>query len=49
MRATPARSSGDREIKLWCERRLQGGRNSGRVVAKQEQRRLRAAVGEGAQ
>ncbi len=24
---------GQSEIKLWCERRLQGGRNSGRVVA----------------
>ena len=49
MRATPARSKGLSEITLWCERKLQGGRNSGRVVAKQEQRRLRAAVGERAQ
>ena len=31
---------------LWCERRLQGGRNSGRVVARMKQRRLRAALGE---
>ena len=30
---TCARSSGASEITLWCERRLQGGRNSGRVVA----------------
>ena len=34
MRATPARSSGASEIDAWCERMLQGGRNSGRVVAK---------------
>ena len=46
MRATCARSSGDSEITLWCERTLQGGRNSGRVVATIEQRRLRAALGE---
>ena len=31
---------------LWCERRLQGGRNSGRAVARMKQRRLRAALGE---
>ena len=31
--ATATRSSGQSEITLWCERRLQGGRNSGRVVA----------------
>ena len=37
---------GASEITLWCERRLQGGRNSGRAVAMMKQRRLRAALGE---
>ena len=31
---------------LWWERRLQGCRNSGRAVARMQQRRLRAALGE---
>ncbi len=31
---------------LWCERRLQGGRNSGRAVARMKQRRLSAPLGE---
>jgi hypothetical protein len=33
MSRTCARSSGASEIVPWCERMLQGGRNSGRVVA----------------
>ena len=49
MLRTCARSSGASEITLWCERRLQGGRNSGRVVATMKKRRLRAALGERAQ
>jgi hypothetical protein len=34
MRATSPASSGASEITPWCERNFQGGRNSGRVVAK---------------
>ena len=34
MRATSPASSGASEMTPWCERNFQGGRNSGRVVAK---------------
>ena len=33
LRRPATRSSGDSEITLWCDRTLQGGRNSGRAVA----------------
>ena len=44
--ATSARPKGLSEMTLWCERRLQGERNSGRAVAMMKLRRCPTALGQ---